>query len=246
MREIRLYCQEKPTVGAMVCLDRATRHHAGKVLHLKAGDAITLVHGDGQDYFAEVTKSAKTCFSLFVHGKGPNPTVPRVPLILGIALLKGEAMDRVLRKSVELGVSKVVLLYTRYSQRKFDPQRWRKKKPHWQGILRASALQCGRAEWPELTTPAHLAECLAMEAEERWILSPDERFRGASEGARRNRPPSLILLVGPEGGFAARETAAALAAGWTAQNLGGRILRADTAVVAGLVKAQIVRGEIPW
>lgn len=245
MREIRLYCQEKPVVGAVVCLDQAARHHADKVLRLKVGDVVTLVHGDGQDYFAEVTQCTKPCFSLFVHRERRNPNIPRAPLVLGIALLKGEAMDRVLQKSVELGVSEVLLLHTEYSQRKFDLRRWQKKEPHWQGILRASALQCGRAEWPELTAPRHFTESLSLSAEVRWILSPDAYACQDCGSLRSDQIPSLTLLVGPEGGFAAQETAAAVAAGWSTQNLGGRILRADTAVVVGLVKAQILRGEIP-
>lgn len=245
MREIRLYCQEKPVVGAMVCLDQAARHHADKVLRLKVGDTVTLIHGDGHDYFAEVTQSAKTCFSLLVHRARRNPNIPRAPLVLGIALLKGEAMDRVLQKSVELGVSKVLLLHTEYSQRKFDLRRWQKKEPHWQGILRASALQCGRAEWPELTAPRHFAESLSLPGEVRWILSPDAHACQDYVPLWSDHVPSLTLFVGPEGGFAAEETAAAVASGWNVQNLGGRILRADTAVVAGLVKAQMLRGEIP-
>ncbi len=244
MREIRLYCREKPAVGTTVRLDRGSRCHAEKVLRLQAGAAVTLVHGDGQDYFAEVKEIAKTRFSLLVHAKRRNPAIPGTPLVLGIALLKGDPMDRVLQKSVELGVSKIVPLHTRYSERKLDVTRWQKKTRHWQGILRASALQCGRAEWPELAVPTAFSELLTMPAEERWIFSPAHSSPSSSYSERRHAS-SLILLVGPEGGFSAQESAAALAAGWRKQSLGKRILRADTAAIAALIKAAIVRGEIP-
>lgn len=239
MRKIRLYSEMPPVVGTPLILTGDTHRQINKVLRLTSGMPLTLICGDGFDYASEILSVSPSETTVNVLAKTKNACTPRAKITLGIALLKGEAMDWVLQKAVELGVSAIVPLITARSERKIVAVKWPKKQDRWQGILRAAALQCGRAEWPTLAAPQALSEFLAVKAERKWIFSP--HHAGVPEAAP---PASIALLIGPEGGFSEAEVGEALAAGWQSESLGPRILRADTAAVSALVKANMLLGEM--
>lgn len=235
----RLYTPETPQLHCDHVLSGSEHHYANKVLRLGAGDRVALICGNGNNYAADVRQVTRKETVVAIRGVEPNDCGPSYPLILCVALLKGEPMDRVLQKSVELGVSAIQPLNTEHSERRVSAERWEKKYAHWQGILIASALQCGRAEWPVLNAPVAFAKGIEVRADQRWIFTPHH----ASEQRTNQNMDSVAVLIGPEGGFSDREADLAMAAGWQPRCFGKRILRADTAAIAALVSAHQTTGR---
>ncbi|ABQ13439.1 16S rRNA (uracil(1498)-N(3))-methyltransferase [Dichelobacter nodosus] len=240
MRDIRLLCEGQPAVGEAVALSDVSHHHALKVLRLRENDAVDVICGDGYFYHGEITCIDRKQTLVRVYSRSEHSTRPKTEVILLPALLKGEPMDWVLQKSVELGVRRVIPMNTERSERRIEGDRLTSKYEHWQGILQASALQCGRAEWPLLSLPMNFIDALKTIADEKWILSPHDE----TTPAIKEMPSSIALMVGPEGGFSEDEVQSAVHMGWKTHCFGSRILRADTASVVAVVKAQLLLGAL--
>lgn len=236
MRLVRLY-QKTLVENSEFLLDAPAHHHVSRVLKMRTGDALELIDGSGSCYPAVILRSDKQTTAVQTTAAAPCPAQPRLPLHLFIALLKGSAMDWTLQKAVELGATAITPLATARSERKLTGERWEKKAAHWQGIFIASALQCGRAEWPALHKPIAPEEA-AANAAVNWIFSPHDSAASAPAQAA-----SAAVMIGPEGGFTEAEVQAAIANGWQPRLLGKRILRADTAAAAALTAVQLQYGD---
>ena len=240
MREIRVFSALVLQAGMEIELDDNTHRHVARVLRLAVGDALTLFNGDGFDYVGEIGFcDRRTTRVRILSREAPGNESP-LHLTLFAALLKGEAMDRVMQKAVELGVSRIVPVAAARSEALPAGERRDKKLAHWQGVIIASAMQCGRAVLPALDEITPLAAVLDAADGLRWIFSP-HHAPTADAPASADR---LGLLIGPEGGFTPDEVAVAQSAGWFIQRLGPRILRADTAATVAIARAQSRYGDL--
>lgn len=169
---------------------------------------------------------------------------PESPLELHLycGVLARQRMMFVMQKATELGVQRIVPLLT---ERGVGPAGLEHEKAHaWPGQVLRAVRQCRRASVPRLEPPQPLAEALAspdwQAAGTRFFLdesAPDARLLGRG-------PSAACLVVGPEGGWSDAERAALLAAGAVPLGLGGRVLRAETAVVVGLALLQHRLGDL--
>ena len=148
-------------------------------------------------------------------------------------------MDFVVQKAVELGAKRIVPLRTARSEALPADERLSRKLAHWQGIVVASAMQCGRATLPQVEAVRDFADILEDAPGLRWIFSPHDAPAASGQAAE-----AVSVLIGPEGGFAPHEVTAAVNAGWLPQSLGPRVLRADTAATVALARAQAVFGDL--
>jgi 16S rRNA (uracil1498-N3)-methyltransferase len=169
---------------------------------------------------------------------------PVVELTLACAVLARQRMIFVVQKATELGVARIVPLLTEHSVPREGLEH---EKAHaWPGQVIRAAKQCRRSSLPELLVPTPLDAFLGSPAAGADLsLFLDDRV---PDGSRRrtpvpaSAPRRIVLFVGPEGGFAdaEREKLAATAVPWV---LGGRVLRAETAVLAGLTAVHLVWGD---
>lgn len=163
---------------------------------------------------------------------------PRLALTLACAVLGRQRMLVVMQKATELGAARVVPLLTEHS---VPAAGLAHEKAHaWPGQVLRAAKQCRRSSLPEVAAPMALDAFLASEAAQADLtLFLDDRVGAATPTAS---PRSAVLLVGPEGGFSDAERArlAGRAAPW---RLGARVLRAETAVFAGLTAVQTLWGD---
>ena len=240
MREIRVFSALVLQAGMEIELDDNAHRHVARVLRLSAGDALTLFNGDGFDYAGEIGFCDRRSTRVRILSREAPGNESPLHLTLFAALLKGEAMDRVMQKAVELGVSRIVPVAAARSEALPVGERRNKKLAHWQGVIVASAMQCGRAVLPALDDIMPLAAVLDAADGLRWIFSP-HHAPTADIPASADR---LSLLVGPEGGFTPDEVASAQSAGWFIQHLGPRILRADTAATVAIARAQSRYGDL--
>ena len=180
----------------------------------------------------------------------PYERMPRSPesvveITLACAVLARQRMIFVVQKATELGVTRIGPLLTEHA---VPPDGLEHEKAHaWPGQVIRAAKQCRRSSLPQLLAPTTLDTFLASPAAAADLsLFLDDRSQGKVAPtpalAPAGTPQRIILFVGPEGGFSdtERETLKARAFPWI---LGGRVLRAETAVLAGLTAVQLVWGD---
>lgn len=240
MREIRVYQAQLAAVGECVSLTTAAQHHVLRVLRLRVGDELVLFDGLGKEVLGQITSSAKNACEVKIMAQLDNTRESNLHLILCLALLKGDAMDRAIQKAVELGVCEIYPFVSEFSEVTLKGERILRKVQHWQGIIEASATQCGRAYLPVLHSVQTSERIWQCEADIKWLAHPHAQTPTAGVV---DAPKRLAVAIGAEGGFSAQEVVDALAQGWQAQIWGKRIMRADTAVIAALTLAQAQYGD---
>ena len=153
-------------------------------------------------------------------------------------LPKGDKMEWIVQKAVELGAYSVVPFAARRSVVKLDEKKAAKKQARWQAIAKGAAEQSGRGIVPEIQSVQTLGEALKTAEELDVILIPYELEEGMKETTRviENIEPgqSVGIFIGPEGGFEEEEVELAKAAGAYPVTLGKRILRTETAGLTAL------------
>jgi 16S rRNA (uracil1498-N3)-methyltransferase len=212
-------------------------HHLRDSLRLHLGDSLTLNDACGTRYRVEVTHVGTQAIDSRIIDRQSQPTGRTVSIVLGQALIKGDKMDWIIQKATELGVVTIVPLYSVHSVIKPNPERLDHQRVRWNRIARDAAQQSERWTIPTIADPIGLAEICR-----RYAASPlkgilTERSSAPSLGTiplPQDRQQSIVLLIGPEGGWAAQEQDLAQEQGFIPLSLGPRILRAETAAIAAL------------
>lgn len=238
----RVYQDQPLAVGRTIELDQRAAHHLLRVLRLRAGERLALFNGDGGEYTARLEVQGKRASACIVeHASSEMQRGPAVDLIQSVS--RGDRMDWSVQKAVELGVNRIVPVYSERSIRVLDDKREQKKMQHWEGVIISACEQSGRCRLPALESPLGLNGYLAQRDRgiPGFVLDPvaDRSLVAALAPCDR-----LELLVGPEGGWTAEEVEAALAAGFTAATLGPRTLRTETAGLAALAVVQSRLGDL--
>ena len=238
----RLYCPMPLSAGAQIDLPESAAHHAVRVLRLKRGEELALFNGEGGEFEARIeridTRAVGVQLGAWRDIERESPL--RVILVQGLA--SGERMDYAIQKAVELGVAAVQPVTAARSVTRLDAARADKRIKHWQQIAISACEQCGRNRVPDVLPLRDLGEWMAAPstASLRLLLAPDAQ--GSLAGLPRPAG-NIEFLVGPEGGLAPEETAAALRAGFAAVRLGPRILRTETAALAALSALNTLWGD---
>ena len=226
--------------GSTIELPEAIAHHAVRVVRLAVGDALTLFDGSGGELPATLVRADKRGAAVRVEGLVPVERESPLALTLALAIAANDAMDSAVRRATELGVTAIQPLVTARSAPLPSGERGDRRHAHWQAVAVAACEQCGRNRVPGVARPAPFAEWLAAWRGSGILFLPE----GAQPLAAIAQPPApLALLIGPEGGFDAREAAAARAGGFHAVRLGPRVLRVETAAAAGLAVLQSQWGD---
>ena len=222
----------------------ALQTHLRDSLRLELGEQIWVCDGQGTRYLMELTRVTKQELAgrILSTSQEPLRTAPR--LRLAQALLKGEKMDWVIQKATELGVSEIIQLQSRHTIVQLRPERLDAQLARWQRIALEAAQQSEQWRMPVVTQPQTLTACLAGHPAPALSLILTERREGQSLHAVRlpeGGNQSVMVLIGPEGGWSKEEVAQAEQAGCTLMTLGPHILRAETAaiVAAGILQSRV-------
>ena len=208
--------------------------HIGKVLRMQPGDKLQIVSDDGVSALAEVAAITESTVTVRCLEKLAESHEPAVKITLAQGLAKGEKMDFIIQKAVELGAYSIIPVAMEHSVVRLDGSKADKKVERWQKIAEAAAKQSKRDIIPQVQDVQTMKEMLAnndcktkiiaYECEDRMSLKTALREAGQME--------DLLLIIGPEGGISEGELVKAREAGAVPVSLGRRILRAET---AGLV-----------
>ncbi len=239
--------------GQCVNLPATVAHQLVSVLRVRVGDQIALLDGLGSEYPAVVEAVSRREVAVRVGAGSLLDTEPTLRLSLYPSLLKGERFDFVLQKGTEVGVSRFVPTVSERSVAR--PAEG--KGERWQRIVQEAAEQSHRARVPTVAEPLPFAAACAdaLTADLTLILWEEERTASLRDvlgrhqqtycdPAKQASPPSVALLIGPEGGYSAEEVQTAGTFGIIPVSLGRRILRAETAAVVAATLVLAVFAEI--
>lgn len=228
--------------GQQLKLDEHACKHLIQVLRMRAGDGFILFNGQGQAWQARLENTDKRNSTASIEKALPDNAETPLSVHLGLGISKGERMDYAIQKAVELGVTDITPLFTRYSMVKLDDKRKDKRHRHWQGIIIGACEQCGRNHLPTLHPAGDNTAWLSnIVADQKLLLDP-LATQGLSDIT--DKPSSTSLYIGPEGGLSDEEMADAKQAGFKGIRLGPRVLRTETAVVAALTAVQLLWGDL--
>ena len=222
-------------------------HHLRDSLRLRPGDSLALNDGCGTRYRVEVTHVTSQVIVSRIIDRLTEPAPKTSPIVLGQSLIKGDKMDWVIQKATELGVAGVALIHSTHSVIKPNPERLEHQRSRWERIARDAAQQSERWTIPTIADPVDLAEICRQYASAPLKGMLVERSDSPSLSAiplPSDRQRSIVLLIGPEGGWAPEEQRLAQEQGFLPLALGPRILRAETAAIAALSILQSRLDEI--
>lgn len=186
---------------------------------------------------AEISAIDSECVTVHCLEKLAESHEPAVRLILAQGLAKGEKMEFIIQKAVEMGAYSVVPVAMEHSVVRLDGAKAAKKVERWQKIAESAAKQSKRDIIPEVQPVQTMAQMLAANDCATKIIAyecEDKKSLKAAlkEAQAKGALTDLLLIIGPEGGISEAELETARAAGAVPVSLGRRILRAET---AGLV-----------
>jgi 16S rRNA (uracil1498-N3)-methyltransferase len=242
VRTIRIYQPGHYKNGDIVELSPGASQHVGTVLRMQPGEKLVLFCGDNREFPATIKAVQKKKVSVSIDAvSNINRESPRT-IHLGQAISKGERMELVIQKAVELGVTTITPLLTERCVVRMNDDRLTKKQAQWQAIAIAACEQSGRNQLPTIHTPCSLDVYLQQcQAALKLVLDPSLsktwRDYTLSEG-------DIALLIGPEGGLSHAEVHAAQAKGFEPLCLGPRVLRTETAAIAAISILQAIAGDL--
>ena len=214
-------------------------NHIKNVLRMKPGEVISVSNGtDDNEYrchIEEYSEDAVHCRLDFI--KAADTELP-VKVYLFQSLPKGDKMELVIQKAVELGVTEIIPVASSRCVVKLDAKKVKSKTERWNGIAEAAAKQSRRKIIPPVKEVMDFRQALEYAGECDIKLIPyelAEDFRTTKDmiGSMK-RGESVAVFIGPEGGYAEEEIEAAQNAGLKPVTLGHRILRTETAAMVVL------------
>ena len=201
-----------------------------KVLRLRAGEAVTVVTPSGEQCECEYTDEN----TLRVLSRRQCENEPDVFVTLYQALPKGDKMDYIVQKCVELGISRIVPVLSARCVSRPDEKSLRKKRERWQKIALQAAMQSRRGIIPEVADCVSFARAAELTKQNEATVIFYEMGGDPVRDILTQKPKTLGMFIGSEGGFEEQEVNLVLRQGGRAATLGKRILRAETAPLAAL------------
>lgn len=207
--------------------------HIRNVLRMAQGEELSVSDGTGATYLCRICRIEEDCITAdIIERQSSDSELPtRMYLFQGIP--KGDKMELIIQKAVELGVYEIIPVQTRRCVVKLDQKKEAAKQKRWTAISESAAKQSGRDIIPKVHNVISFPEAIEYaKALDQKLMAYEkytdmQRTKTAFDRALKAR--SVGILVGPEGGFEEEEASAAAQAGWEIVSLGRRILRTETA-----------------
>ncbi len=221
----RFFVENDSINDGVFTLTGENARHISLSLRMKTGEHITVCDAEGRVSECEITDigsdtvKARALKVLRDNGEPPYKAV------LCQAIAKGDKMDTIIQKAVELGVHRIIPFESKNCVARIKPEARAKKTERYRNIAKAAAKQCGRGIIPQVDEPCTFDDIMKIKDGERIFCyeCSDTPLEGHLTG------DVIYFLIGPEGGFSPLEAEKAAENGWQSVSLGKRILRTETA-----------------
>lgn len=234
----RFFINEEQIYDGYAVIQGADVNHIRRVLRMKAGEKVFLSCGGDLEYecsleeFSEEEIRAKI---IDVHGM---ETELSSKIVLYQGLPKGDKMELIVQKAVELGVSEIVPTAMKRCVVKLDAKKAQKKVQRWNTIALSAAKQAKRGVVPRVSKIQTFREVLEEVGKFELFFVPYEEAKGMEASrkliASAKGKTKIGIMIGPEGGFEKDEIEVLKEAGAETMTLGRRILRTETAGMTAL------------
>lgn len=239
MTSNRFFIKKEDIRSSRAFLSGREHHHLRNVARIQVGDKIGLFDERGTSYLAAVENIQPSGTRLLIL-KAKIAGAPRVRVELAQAVIQSKFMDLVVQKATEAGVSVFIPLLTERTELK-EGRGTGHKRDRWGRIALEATKQCGRSLVPDIRPPLFLQAFLdgaggALKIYLSEKSGPYLKEVIVSSGSSRPQPPpaSVLLLVGPEGGFTDKEERDILGRDFVAVKLSRYTFRSETAAILGV------------
>ncbi|MBJ7411341.1 MAG: 16S rRNA (uracil(1498)-N(3))-methyltransferase [Phenylobacterium sp.] len=234
---IRLFVPHDLAPGASLDLDEGQSRYLAAVMRQAVGDEVAVFNGRDGEWRATLAKVGKKAVTLTALSRTrPQETGPDLDLV--VALVKRARLETIVEKAAELGARRVLPVVTERTNADHT------RVERLQAIAVEASEQTGRLDVPQVLEPEKLDRLLARWDVGRQLLFCDEAGDAPPVLAVVKAGGPWAILIGPEGGFSARERAQLRALPYAVPaGLGPRILRADTAAISALTLWQAAAGD---
>ena len=217
-------------------------HHIIDVLRMVPGDRLQVVADDGISFVGEITAAGTNTVTVAAREILRETHEPDVRISLLQGLAKGDKMEFIIQKAVEIGVTDIYPVAMSHSVVVLESSKAEKKVERWQKIAEAAAKQSKRDTIPAVHEVLTLDQILQQEKWDLLLVAYEsENQMSLKEALQAHKEAKNIgVIIGPEGGLSNEEVEAARKQGGIAVSLGRRILRTET---AGLVAATAILYE---
>lgn len=216
-------------------------HYVTRVLRLQTGDRMILFDGSGSEWKAKIIDTKRNRLLLELEERATPDRESPINLTLIQSISRSQRMDLVMQKSTELGVTRIVPVFSTNTIVKMNEDKIEKKINHWRNILISASEQSGRTKIPDLISPIQLeTECLKRYKSDLSIFYDTT----GKDSYDANNPKDITAVIGPEGGFTEDEKQMAIDAGYMVMQSGPRLLRTETAPIMALSILQYLYGDL--
>lgn len=223
--------------GDVITITGDDARHISRALRMAKGEHITVCDMKGTEHDCVLEEfSEDVCVTARIISSSKSENEPPYKVTLFQASPKGDKLEYITQKAVELGVYEIVPFVSDRCVSRPDPKSAKKKSERLTKIAKEAAKQCGRAILPEVTDYISFGEMLksASSSELKLFLYEGDGTEPLPEilteyKKTHGTPESVSIVIGSEGGFSLEETNKARECGFTLAGLGKRILRTETA-----------------
>jgi 16S rRNA (uracil1498-N3)-methyltransferase len=228
----------------VVLTDTEQLHHLKDVLRLKIDDEVIVFDSEGHDYTGVITWVGRKQVEMKVT---PVKSAPgnKTKLTVACAIPKGSRMDDIIDYLTQLGVERIIPMWTERVVVKLDDDKTEARLKRWQKIAQSAAQQCQRSSIPIIESATNFGDAISDSQNFDLKLIPNlsgER-RLIKDVLAQFTPKSIIVLIGPEGDFTPEEVTLALSNGFIPVSLGDTVLRVATAAIAVASYIKFALGE---
>jgi 16S rRNA (uracil1498-N3)-methyltransferase len=242
------YVDPAAVTRPLVTLKGSEAHHIKNVLRLKPEDRIKLIDGTGNGYEAVIKTLDSEKVELEIRHEVQAPENAGARILVAQAFLKEKKMDDLVRRLSELGIAGWIPFYSQRTVARPDKKRLAGRTQRWHRIATAALKQCRRQNMLEISEALTFDEVLGLSksCDLKIVFWENE----AAPLGRDIRPisdhplNSIMVMLGPEGGFAGAEIEMARLSGFVTAGLGPRILRAETATLVASTLVQYLFGDM--
>jgi len=234
------YSPDPPKDGILVITGPEARH-ISRVMRHEAGNVIGVVDGAGAEYEVELTgvKADKVTGRVRANTRGARE--PKHRVAIAQAVLKGDHLAQVCARGTELGVSRIIPIRTARTVGRLSAAKLERLRAVSLAALKSST----RTVLPRIDAATGLGELHAIIGEfDQALVAYEEETGPGLDVVLKRKARSVIVVIGPEGGFEAAEIDALKAAGAVSFSLGPRRLRAETAAVAAAAMTLGMLGDL--